>query len=52
MDFPCTSYVTIAGIAKLCPKNHKAFLKMAVVENRSFEYFDAAESEFNDLCPW
>ena len=25
MDFPCTSYVTIAGIAKLCPKNHKAF---------------------------
>ena len=52
MDFPCTSYVTIAGIAKLCPKNHKAFFKMVVVENRSFEYFDAAESEFNDLCPW
>ena len=24
MDFPCTSYVSIAGIAKLCPKNHKA----------------------------
>ena len=52
MDFPCTSYVTIAGIAKLCPKNHKAFFKMGLVENRNVEYFDATESEFNDLCPW
>ena len=52
MDFPCTSYVTIAGIAELCQKNHKAFFKMVLVENRNVEYFDATESEFNDLCPW
>ena len=35
MDFPCTSYVTIAGIAKLCPKNHRAFFKMVLDENRN-----------------
>jgi hypothetical protein len=27
MDFPCTSYITMAGIAKLCPKNDRALSK-------------------------